>query len=80
VARPYSWWRVALIALSGGAYVVIFAMPLARKEFMLDPSNVALTGTALGIGAFGAAIVEAIWWWRGAAGGEPPRLWREPEA
>jgi cation-transporting ATPase E len=80
VARPYNWWRVALIALSGGAYVVIFAMPLARKEFMLDPSNIALTVTALGIGVFGAAIVEAIWWWRGSADGVPPSVWHRSEA
>jgi cation-transporting ATPase E len=80
VARPYSWWRVALVALSAGAYVVIFSIPLAREQFMLDPSNVALTGTALGIGVFGAAIVEAIWWWRGSAGGVPPSVWHRPEA
>ena len=79
VARPYSWWRVALVALSAGAYVVIFSIPLARQQFMLDPSNVALTGTALGIGVFGAAIVEAIWWWRGSADGVPPSVWHRPE-
>ncbi len=79
VARPYTWWRVMLVALSGSAYVVIFSIPLAREQFMLDPSNVALTGTALLIGVFGAAIVEALWWLRGSAGGVPPRLWRQPE-
>ena len=41
VARPYEWWRVALVAVSGLAYVVIFSIPLARETFMLDPSNVA---------------------------------------
>ena len=79
VARPYTWWRVVLVALSGGAYVVMFSIPLAREKFMLDPSNIALTATALGIGLFGAAIVEAIWWLRGSAGRAPPRLWRQPE-
>jgi cation-transporting P-type ATPase E len=79
VARPYTWWRVLLVALSGAAYVVILSIPLAQQQFMLDPSNIALTATALGIGVFGAAIVEALWWWRGSAGGAPPRLWRQPE-
>jgi cation-transporting ATPase E len=78
VARPYTWLRVVLVALSGSAYVVIFSFPLAREQFMLDPSNVALTGIALGIGVVGAAIVEALWWLRGSAGGVPPRLWRQP--
>ena len=62
--QAYTWWRVILVALSGGAYVAIFSIPLAYERFMLDPSNVALTATALAIGAFGAAIVEALWWLR----------------
>ena len=80
VARPYTWWRVILVALSGGAYVAIFSIPLACERFMLDPSNVTLTATALAIGAFGAAIVEALWWLREAAGEARPRLWRRPES
>ena len=31
VARPYSWWRVVLVALSGTAYVVIFSIPLRAR-------------------------------------------------
>ncbi|MGA9490693.1 MAG: cation-translocating P-type ATPase, partial [Mycobacterium sp.] len=79
VARPYTWWRVILVALSGGAYVAIFSIPLACERFMLDPSNVALTATALAVGAFGAAIVEALWWLRESAGEGRPRLWRRAE-
>jgi cation-transporting ATPase E len=78
VARPYQWWRVALVVASGAAYVVIFSIPLARKEFLLDPSNVAVTSTALGIGVLGAAAIEATWWIRAKMLGVQPRLWREP--
>ncbi len=78
VARPYQWWRVGLIAASGLAYVVIFAIPLARQKFLLDPSNVAVTSTALGIGVLGAAAIEAAWWIRARVLGERPQLWREP--
>ena len=77
VARPYEWWRVALVAASGVAYVVIFAIPLAREQFMLDPSNLAVTSMALGVGAVGAVLVEVIWWVQGAMLGEPRRLWRQ---
>ncbi|MGE0215293.1 cation-translocating P-type ATPase [Mycolicibacterium sp.] len=76
VARPYEWWRVALVALSGLAYVVIFSIPLARELFMLDPSNVATTSTALGIGLLGALAVEVGWWAQGAVLGERRTLWR----
>ncbi|BBZ12777.1 cation-translocating P-type ATPase [Mycobacterium branderi] len=79
VARPYSWWRVALVALSGAAYVVIFNIPLTQHKFGLDPSNVALTAAALEIGVFGAAIVEALWWWQASTRGASPRLWRQSE-
>ncbi len=76
VARPYQWWRVALVIASGLAYVVIFSLPLAQKKFFLDPSNVAETLTALGIGVLGAAAIEAMWWIRARMLGVQPRLWR----
>jgi cation-transporting ATPase E len=77
VARPYEWWRIALVALSGLAYVVIFAIPLAQKTFMLDPSNIALTSMALGIGLVGAAAIEVIWWVQGRILGERRHLWKQ---
>jgi len=77
VARPYQWWRLLLVISCGLAYVAIFAMPLTREKFLLDPSNVALTSLALGIGALGAAAIEAMWWARGGMLGERPKLWRE---
>jgi cation-transporting ATPase E len=79
VARPYEWWRVALVAVSALAYVVIFAIPAARELFILDPSNIATTSTALGIGLLGAIAVEVIWWVQGAVLGEDRRLWRPRE-
>ena len=75
VARPYEWWRVALVALSGLAYVVIFSIPLAQKAFMLDSSNLVITSMALGIGLVGAAAIELIWWVQGRILGERRRLW-----
>ncbi|WP_172800385.1 MULTISPECIES: cation-translocating P-type ATPase [unclassified Mycobacterium] len=76
VARPYQWWRVSLVAVSGLAYVVIFSIPKAQEVFMLDISNVKTTSIALGIGVVAAAAIEAIWWAQGAVLGERRRLWR----
>lgn len=76
VARPYRWWRVALVAVSALSYVVIFALPLAREKFMLDPSNV---GGDLGRGGdrlVAAALIEGLWWIQGRWLGEPRRVWR----
>lgn len=79
VARPYEWWRVALVAVSAAAYVVIFSIPFARELFILDPSNAAITSMALGVGLAGAAAVEVIWWVQGRVLGEQRRLWRPRE-
>ncbi|KUI41590.1 magnesium-transporting ATPase [Mycobacterium sp. IS-1590] len=76
VARPYEWWRVALVVVSGLAYVVIFSIPLAQELFMLDISNAKTTSIALAIGALAAAAIEVIWWVQGAVLGERRRLWR----
>jgi cation-transporting ATPase E len=76
VARPYEWWRVALVAPSGLAYVVIFSFAPARQAFMLDPSNVQLTAMALVVGLVAAALIEAIWWIQGRMLGERRQLWR----
>lgn len=76
VARPYEWWRVALVAVSGLAYVVIFSIPLAQRTFLLDPSNLALTSMGLAIGAVAATLIEVAWWVEGKLSGEPRRLWR----
>jgi cation-transporting P-type ATPase E len=76
VARPYTWWRVVLVSVSGLAYVVIFALPVARKTFLLDPSNIALTSGALAIGLVAAGAIEVAWWVQGRVVGDPRRLWR----
>jgi cation-transporting ATPase E len=78
VARPYTWWRVGLVTASALAYVVIFSIPLARKYFEIDPSNLALTSQALALGLLGAAAIEVTWWVQGRLLGERRRLWRRP--
>ncbi|QLL06685.1 cation-translocating P-type ATPase [Mycobacterium vicinigordonae] len=75
-ARPYRWWRLALVIASALAYVVIFSLPWTQQKFFLDPSNLTATGTAVGIGALGAAAIEAMWRIRARMLGVKPQLWR----
>ncbi|HNV13815.1 MAG TPA: HAD-IC family P-type ATPase, partial [Dermatophilaceae bacterium] len=35
VARPYEWWKVALLVLSVAAYVAIFLVPFTQSLFLL---------------------------------------------
>lgn len=80
VARPYQWWRIGLVAVSAVAYAVIFSLPLARRTFLLDPSDPAVTSAAVGIGLLAAALIEAVWWIQGRVLGEPRILWRAANA
>jgi cation-transporting ATPase E len=79
VARPYTWWKVLLIAGSVAGYLVLFALPFTREFFKLDPSNVAATTTALVCGAVGIVLVEVAWWVSGAIHGEQRRLFAQPD-
>jgi cation-transporting ATPase E len=79
VARPYELWRIALVAGAALGYLVIFAIPLAREKFMLDPSNPEVTVPAVLIGLLAAALIEASWWIQGRVLGEPRLLWRRAD-
>ncbi|MGZ4543531.1 MAG: cation-translocating P-type ATPase, partial [Mycobacteriaceae bacterium] len=62
VARPFAWWKVLLVAGMAGLVVLVFALPLGRHFFELDPSNVAWTTSAFTCGGVGIVLVELAWW------------------
>ncbi|MET9491510.1 cation-translocating P-type ATPase [Nocardia sp. NPDC006630] len=62
VARPWNWWKLLLIAGSVAGYLILFAVPFTRHFFKLDPSNIALTTSAIICGAIGVVLVEVAWW------------------
>ena len=75
VARPYEWWKVALLVVSAAAYVAIFLIPFTQSLFLLDAGNAAMMRTGLTVGLVGAAAIEAIWWLQGRLRGEARRWW-----
>ncbi|WP_051164503.1 HAD-IC family P-type ATPase [Nocardia testacea] len=74
VARPYTWWKVVLIAVSVVAYLVLFTVPSTREFFALDPSNPRLTVAAFVCGAVGIVLVEVAWWVQASVRGESHKL------
>ncbi|GAB17830.1 putative cation-transporting ATPase, partial [Gordonia effusa NBRC 100432] len=58
VARPYTWWKVLLLAASVGAYVIIFAWPWTQEMFKLDSTNWTMNGVALISAAIAIVAVE----------------------
>lgn len=79
VARPYTWWKVLLIAGSVAGYLLLFGFSWTREFFKLDPSNIAATTTAVVCGAVGIVLVELGWWVSGRLHGEKRRVFSLPE-
>ncbi|MFJ4657771.1 HAD-IC family P-type ATPase [Nocardia sp. NPDC088792] len=74
VARPWNWWKLILIAGSVAGYLILFAVPFTRHFFKLDPSNAALTTSAVVCGAIGVVLVEVAWWVSAKLTGQSPQL------
>ncbi|MDO5076284.1 HAD-IC family P-type ATPase [Corynebacterium sp.] len=61
VARPYTWWKIVLLTVSVGFYVVLFSSSWLAQFFLLDPSNYELLLRGLIVGLCGASVIE-LWW------------------
>jgi cation-transporting ATPase E len=59
VARPYTWWRIALIAAMAGAFVLVAAIPWARHFFLLYPGDVRGDLSALALSGIAAVCLIA---------------------
>ncbi|WP_081438596.1 cation-translocating P-type ATPase [Pseudofrankia asymbiotica] len=61
IARPYTWWRILLVAAMGALFGVVLVVPYLQDFFQL--SLVGTTGPliALGIAAATAVLMEIAW-------------------
>jgi cation-transporting ATPase E len=60
VARPFVWWKIALVATSVVAFCYALFLPVlfGQAFWQLDPGNRSTTLLALVVGAAGAVLVE----------------------
>ncbi|MFJ9560065.1 HAD-IC family P-type ATPase [Streptomyces fuscichromogenes] len=63
IARPYTWWRVALVASMGVAFVFVLAVPALQDFFALKLVGVAMPWTAVGVAVVGSVVLELLWKW-----------------
>jgi cation-transporting ATPase E len=63
VARPYTWWRVALVASMGLAFLVVLIVPWLQHFFALKLVGVEMPWIAVGISVVAAATLEFLWKW-----------------
>ncbi|CAM5703484.1 HAD-IC family P-type ATPase OS=Streptomyces tendae OX=1932 GN=GUR47_26705 PE=4 SV=1 [Streptomyces tendae] len=65
IARPYTWWRVLLVAAMGLCFVVVLAVPWLQDFFALKLVGVTMPWAAVGIAVAAAAVLELLWRWVG---------------
>lgn len=63
VARPYTWWRVALVASMGLAFLVVLVVPWLQHFFALKLVGVEMPWIAVGISVVAAVALEFLWRW-----------------
>ncbi|MFC9127636.1 HAD-IC family P-type ATPase [Streptomyces sp. NPDC057099] len=63
IARPYTWWRIALVASMAGAFLLVLVVPWLQHFFALKLVGMTLPWIAVGIAAVAAATLELAWRW-----------------
>ncbi|ANP55765.1 cation-transporting ATPase E [Streptomyces griseochromogenes] len=63
IARPYTWWRLTLVASMGVAFVFVLAVPSLQNFFALKLIGVTMPWTAVAIAVVAAAALEFLWKW-----------------
>ncbi|MFE9112904.1 HAD-IC family P-type ATPase [Streptomyces collinus] len=63
IARPYTWWRIALVASMAGAFLVVLVVPWLQHFFALKLVGMTMPWIAVGIAAVAAAALELLWRW-----------------
>ncbi|MFI7015642.1 HAD-IC family P-type ATPase [Streptomyces sp. NPDC050164] len=63
IARPYTWWRIALVAVMAGAFLLVLVVPWLQDFFALKLVGVTMPWLAVGIAVVAAATLELLWRW-----------------
>ncbi|WP_105975156.1 HAD-IC family P-type ATPase [Streptomyces geranii] len=63
IARPYTWWRIALVASMGAGFLLVLVVPPLQEFFALKLVGTTMPWIAVGIAAVAAATLELLWRW-----------------
>jgi cation-transporting ATPase E len=61
IARPYNWWRIALVISMGAAFVLVLIVPSLQHFFALKLVGVTMPWVAVGISVVAAVALEFLW-------------------
>ncbi|MFI8088380.1 HAD-IC family P-type ATPase [Streptomyces sp. NPDC086080] len=65
IARPYTWWRIGLVAAMGGGFLLVLVVPWLQHFFALRLVGMTMPWTAAGIAVVAAGVLELLWRWVG---------------
>ncbi|WP_405408802.1 HAD-IC family P-type ATPase [Streptomyces decoyicus] len=65
IARPYTWWRIALVLAMGLAFLAVLATPWLQTFFDLRLVGTTMPWTAVAIAVAAAVLLEVTWRWVG---------------
>ncbi|MFD0358079.1 HAD-IC family P-type ATPase [Streptomyces sp. NPDC127110] len=63
IARPYTWWRVALVGAMGAAFLVVLVVPWLQDFFQLKLEGVTMPWIAVAVAAGAAVLIEFTFRW-----------------
>ncbi|MGY0492604.1 cation-translocating P-type ATPase [Streptomyces sp. WG-D5] len=63
IARPYTWWRVGLVAAMGFAFLLVLVVPWLQEFFALRLVGSVMPWTAVGVAGIAAVVLELLWRW-----------------
>ncbi|MGW1295273.1 HAD-IC family P-type ATPase [Streptomyces sp. NPDC002533] len=65
IARPYTWWRIGLVAAMGLGFLIVLVVPWLQDFFALKLVGTTMPWTAVGIAVAAAVLLEFVWRWVG---------------
>ncbi|MFD9910020.1 HAD-IC family P-type ATPase [Streptomyces sp. NPDC059063] len=63
IARPYTWWRIALVAAMGLGFLIVLTVPYLQDFFALKLVGTTMPWAAVAIAAVAAAATEFAFRW-----------------
>ncbi|MGW0775796.1 HAD-IC family P-type ATPase [Streptomyces sp. NPDC002835] len=61
IARPYTWWRIGLVATMGLGFLLVLTVPWLQDFFALKLVGTTMPWTGVVIAAVAAALLELSW-------------------
>ncbi|WP_405458854.1 cation-translocating P-type ATPase [Streptomyces sp. NBC_00101] len=61
IARPYTWWRILLVASMGVAFLIVLAVPWLQHFFALRLVGTTMPWAAVAVAAAASVLLEYVW-------------------